>query len=165
MKHPIAIMTILAALSGCAAFDQPMQFALENYPGDTPLERTLAKANLEKNRNPGCGGTSLCQLTLPNREELAVANWFDCKAYVMSKAYALQDAGIDESRMRVAQFDLIDQSHVVLVVDEHYVLDNLDSSVRRLREYTHLEPVLASLPSTLMARNRGQLPVVAQKRW
>jgi hypothetical protein len=154
-------LMILVVLSGCAVFDQPAHFALEDYPGATPLERLLAKVNLERNRAPACGGNSFCQSALPSREELAATDFFDCKAYVMSKAYALQDAGIDESRMRVAQLDLMEGPHVVLEVDQRYVLDNLDSSVRQLREYARFEPVLASLP---WARKPGRLRMVSQAR-
>jgi hypothetical protein len=162
MKVLLTGVMILAALSGCAFFDQPAHFATEDYPGATPLERLLAQVNLEHNLAPACGGNSRCQLRLPSREELSASNFFDCKAYVMSKAYALQDAGIDESRMRVARFDLMDASHVVLVVDQRYVLDNLDGSVRQLREYARFEPVLASLPRPLMARKLERLPTVSQ---
>jgi len=91
----MAGLMIFGALSGCAVFDQPAHFTLADYPGATPLEHLLAKVNLEQNRAPACGGNSLCQLALPSREELASTNFFDCKAYIMGKAYALQDAGID----------------------------------------------------------------------
>jgi len=66
--------------------------------------------------------------------------------------------------MRVAQLDLMDGPHVVLEVDQRYVLDNLDSSVRQVREYVRFDPVLASLPWTLMARKPGRLPMVSLAR-
>ena len=164
MKHLMTGLMISAALSGCAIFDQPAHFAVDDYPGATPLERLLAKVNLEQNRAPSCPGKPLCQLALPSREELAGTYLFDCKAYVMGKAYALQDAGIDESRMRVAQLDRIDGAHVVLVVDHRYVLDNLDSSVRQVREYARYEPVLTPLPRVLMASKPGPIPLASLAR-
>lgn len=74
----------------------------------------------------------------------------------MAKAYALQDAGVDESRMRIAELKLMERSHVVLVVDERYVLDNVYSAVRGLHEYErfHASERLATLPVTLMAEGR-----------
>ena len=146
-------MMILSAFAGCANFEQPAHFAVDEYPGGTRLERVLAKINLEQNRFPSCGRDSICQSGLPTREEVTTAVRFDCKAYVMSKAYALQDAGIDASRMRVAQMDFARASHVVLVVDERYVLDNLDSTVRPISEFARFQPVLAELPANLMARD------------
>lgn len=145
-------MIVLSAFTGCAAFDHPAQFALDEYPGRTSLERTIAKAHLEQNRARGCAANSVCQRSMPSREELAAESHFDCKAYVMSKAYALQDAGIDESRMRVARIDFAIGPHVVLVVDERYVLDNNDSNVRQWDEYALFAPVLARLPPILMER-------------
>lgn len=157
MQQFVGGMILLSALAGCAAFDRPAQFSLDDYPGSTPLERTLARVNLEQNRAHSCGAGALCQLSMPSREELAAANFYDCKAYVMSKAYALEDAGIDASRMRVALFRFATGSHVVLVVDERYVLDNIDGSVRQLREYSNFQPMLANLPPTLMARSPARL--------
>ena len=165
MKHLVTGLTIVAALSGCAAFHQPAQFALEDYPGDTPLERKLAQVNLEHNRARACGNGALCQRWMPSREELAAASAYDCKAYVMSKAYALQDAGIDASRMRLAQFGITGGSHVVLVVDDRYVLDNLDGNVRQIREYARFDPVVASLPWTLMARKAAPVPTLSQANY
>lgn len=155
MKRTIAAL-IAAALAGCASFDQPAVFALEDYPGATSFERTLWKTNLELNRLRACGANRLCQTSLPSREELAAAGALDCKGYAMGKAYALQDAGVNESRMQVALMQYMGTPHVVLVVDNRYVLDNMDSTVRPLAEYERFSPVLASLPADLMARKSGQ---------
>ena len=45
---------------------------------------------------------------------------------------------------------------VTLVVDERYVLDNFDGTVRRLDEYQWMHPQFAALPELLMAQ--GRLP-------
>ncbi len=145
------ILACVALLAGCAAFEQPASFPVDRYAGDTLLERVLSRANVEANRAPACALISPCQASLPSREELARAHFLDCKGYAMAKAYALQDAGIEASRMRIAELDLMGRPHVVLVVDERYVLDNLDDNVRRLADYRRFEPVLAALPAVLMA--------------
>lgn len=139
------------AISGCAAFQEPARFPAERYAGDTPLESTLSQVNVEANRAPACALISPCQASLPSRDELARTRFLDCKGYAMAKAYALQDAGIDASRMRAAELELMGRRHVVLVVDERYVLDNLNDSVRRIEEYRRFQPVLAALPAALMA--------------
>lgn len=154
MTRAMAVsMAVLVMLSGCAAFDEPARFAPGEYSGVTPLERLLDMVNLEKNRARPCGMNERCQSGLPSRTEVATANFYDCKAYVMSKAYALQDAGIEASRMRVASLGLMGLRHAVLVVDNRYVLDNLDGSVRQLQEYTRFEPMLSDLPARLMVRD------------
>jgi hypothetical protein len=145
-----------AALGGCAAFEQPAPFALERYPGATPHERLLEKVNFEANLRHPCAQIRRCQEALPSREELQASAFLDAKGYAMAKAYALQDAGVDESRMRIATFNLMGRSHVVLVVDERYVLDNAHGAVRALHEYQRFDVPerLASLPVTLMAEGR-----------
>ena len=144
-------MACAALLAGCAAFDQPASFPVERYAGGTLLERVLSRVNLEANRAPACALISPCQASLPSREELARTHFLDCKGYAMAKAYALEDAGIDASRMRIAELDVMGRPHVVLVVDERYVLDSFDDNVRRLADYRRFELVLAALPAVLMA--------------
>jgi len=51
------------------------------------------------------------------------------------------------------------------VVDDRYVLDNLDSSVRQVREYARFDPVLASLPWILMARRAAPVPTLSQANY
>jgi predicted transglutaminase-like cysteine proteinase len=150
------LLIAAAALSGCAAFDRQAEFPLERYPGATAYLQLLEKVNLEANLHRPCAQIRRCQEGLPSREELQRAAFFDAKGYAMAKAYALQDAGIDESRMRLADFKLMDRSHVVLVIDERYVLDNVYNAVRSLDQYQrfHVPERLASLPVTLMAEGR-----------
>jgi predicted transglutaminase-like cysteine proteinase len=145
MNRLIALCAALL-LPGCAAFQQPAAFAPERYAGETELQRLLARVNLEANRAQPCALLSPCQSDLPTRAELARSTFLDCKGYVMSKAYALEDAGIDGSRMRVARVEVMGRPHAVLVVDGRYVLDNLDANVRRLGDYERFSPVLAALP-------------------
>jgi hypothetical protein len=144
--RPLILALAVATLSGCAAFDEPAGFGPDRYAGDSPLQRLLAKVNVEANRAPPCALLSPCQADLPSRAELARSTFLDCKGYVMSKAYALEDAGIDTSRMRVAQVERLGRPHVVLVVDGRYVLDNLDANLRSLDDYGRFDPVLAALP-------------------
>jgi hypothetical protein len=154
----------MVVLAGCAAFQEPVRFPAERYTGETPLERTLSQVNIEANRAPGCALISPCQATLPSRDELARTRFLDCKGYAMAKAYALQDAGIEANRMRIAELELMGRRHVVLVVDERYVLDNLDDSVRRIEEYRRFQPVLAALPATLMAGSAASAGQTSPKR-
>ena len=151
-----AFMSILAAavLCGCAAFERPAEFALDRYPGDTQQERLLAKVNVEANRNRPCAQLTRCQRELASREVLREARFYDGISYAMAKSYALQDAGIDESRLRIAQFNVLNQTHIALVVDERYVLDNFDDAVRRIDEYRRLNPSFAALPEALMVAGR-----------
>lgn len=153
MKKLIVALSA-AALAGCAAFDKPAEFALERYDGETPFQQLLSKVNLEQNFNRPCAQLTRCQEAMPSRGELRAATFLDCKGYTMAKAYALQDAGIDEARLRIAQFDLFGRSHAVLVIDERYVLDNFYDHVRGLDEYQRFAPQLAALPGTLMAEGR-----------
>jgi predicted transglutaminase-like cysteine proteinase len=143
-----------AALSGCAAFDRQAEFPLERYPGATAHERLLEKVNLEANLHRPCAQIRRCQEALPSRAELQATAFLDAKGYAMAKAYALQDAGVDESRMRIATFNLMNRSHVVLVVDERHVLDNAQSRVRRLEDYARFRVARRDLPATLMAEGR-----------
>lgn len=145
----------IVVLGGCAAFHRPPQFALERYEGATPFERLLAKVNREENLNRPCGGNRLCQQALPSRAEIQSALSFDCKAYTMAKAYALQDAGVAASRMRTAVFPFLGGRHMVLVVDERYVLDNFYQHVRPIEEYLALSPQLLPLPVVLMAEGQN----------
>ncbi len=163
MNRALIFFAVLA-VAGCAAFQEPARFSAERYAGDTPLERTLSKVNVETNRVAACALVSPCQLDLPSREELARTRFLDCKGYAMAKAYALQDAGIDPSRMRVAGMELMGRQHLVLVVDERYVLDNLDDSVRRIEEYRRFQPTLAALPAPLMAGAPASAGPTAPKR-
>jgi hypothetical protein len=151
-----ALMLVLAAalLGGCAAFERPADFALERYPGATEHERLLAKVNIEANRNRPCAQLTRCQRSLASRDELRKAAFLDGIGYAMAKSYALQDAGIDDSRLRIAQFTVLAQTHVALVVDERYVLDNFYDGVRRLEEYQRLHPSVAALPEALMVAGR-----------
>lgn len=151
-------------VAGCAAFQEPARFPVDGYAGETLLERVLSRVNVEANRSPACALISPCQAGLPSREELARTHFLDCKGYAMAKAYALEDAGIDASRMRIAELDLMGRTHVVLVVDERYVLDNFDDNVRRLAEYRRFQPVLAALPATLMAGSPPSAGPTAPKR-
>jgi hypothetical protein len=153
MKMWLPVLTIVA---GCAAFDRPADFPLERYPGATAHERLLAKVNVETNRNRPCASLRRCQEGVPSRVDLLSAPYLDGLGYAMAKSYALQDAGVDERRMRIANFSVLGASRVALVVDERYVLDNLDSSVRSLEEYARAHPQLAALPELLMAQ--GRLP-------
>jgi hypothetical protein len=150
------ILIAAAALSGCAAFDRQAEFPLERYPGATTYVQLLEKVNLEANLHRPCAQIRRCQPLMPSRDELQSTAFLDAKGYAMAKAYALQDAGIDESRMRVADFKLMGRSHVVLVLDERYVLDNVYNSVRSLDQYQrfHVPERLAALPVTLMAEGR-----------
>lgn len=143
---------LTALLSGCAAFQENAGFPEEDYFGDTPLERLLSKINKEANYERPCRLLSRCQADLPTREELARTAFLDSKGYVMKKAYALQDAGVDEARMRVATFELFRFLHYVLVVDGRYVLDNFHSPVRELGDYVDFNPVVQAIPHVLMAR-------------
>jgi hypothetical protein len=143
-----------AVLSGCAAFDRQAEFPLERYPGATPYLQLLEKVNLEANLHRPCALIRRCQDALPSRDELQATVFLDAKGYAMAKAYALQNAGIDESRMRVAHFKLLERSHVVLVVDERYVLDNVYNRVRTLRDYERFHERPRELPETLMAQGR-----------
>jgi hypothetical protein len=151
-----ALMPFLAAalLGGCAAFERPAEFALDRYPGATEHERLLAKVNIEANRNRPCAQLTRCQRSLASREELSKAAFLDGVGYAMAKSYALQDAGIDESRLRLAHFRVLAEPHVALVVDERYVLDNFYDGVRRLDEYQRLQPDFAALPEVLMMAGR-----------
>jgi len=146
------LVAACVVLSGCTSFDRPAEFALERYEGATRLEQLLSKVNREENLNRPCGGNRLCQTRLPSRSEVQSALQFDCKAYTMAKAYALQDAGIHESRMRTAVFPFRGGRHMVLVVDERYVLDNFHSDVRRIEQYRNTALVRYPIPAALMAR-------------
>lgn len=148
------ILVASAALGGCAAFDRQAEFPLERYPGATPYLQLLEKVNLEANLHRPCAQIRRCQDAFPSRDELQATAFLDAKGYAMAKAYALQNAGIDESRMRVAQFKLMERSHVVLVVDERYVLDNVYNRVRTLRDYQRFHERPVALPETLMAEGR-----------
>jgi predicted transglutaminase-like cysteine proteinase len=143
-----------AALAGCAAFERQAEFPLERYPGATAYEQLLEKVNLEANLHRPCAQIRRCQEALPSRDELQATAFLDAKGYAMAKAYALQNAGVDESRMRVAQFKLMDRTHVVLVVDERYVLDNVYSRVQSLERYERFDIARKDLPATLMAEGR-----------
>ena len=83
----------------------------------------------------------------------------------MHKVYALQDAGINEGRLKVAIFEMMGKPHAVLVVDNRYVLDNLDSNIRSYSDYARFEPMLAAIPANLVARpaHRGSGAVVIGK--
>jgi hypothetical protein len=154
MKALIPLITAAALLAGCAAFERAAEFALERYPGDTEHERLLAKVNVEANRNRPCGQLTRCQRELVSREVLREARFFDGIGYAMAKSYALQDAGIDDSRLRIAQFNVLNETRVALVVDERYVLDNFYDGVRRVDEYLRLNPSFAALPEALMVAGR-----------
>lgn len=150
-----ALMPMFAALlCGCSAFQQPADFALDRYPGASEHEQLLAKVNIETNFNRPCAQLTRCQRALVSREELRGARFLDGIGYAMAKSYALQDAGIDESRLRIAQFNVLNQTHVALVVDERYVLDNFYDGVRRIEEYQRLHPSFAALPEVLMVAGR-----------
>lgn len=143
---------LTALLSGCAAFQENAGFPEEQYFGDTPFERRLSKVNKEANYALACRLLSRCQAELPTREELSRAAFLDSKGYVMKKAYALQDAGVDASRMSVATFELFRFLHYVLVVDGRYVLDSFHSPLRELGDYERFNPVIQAIPHALMAR-------------
>lgn len=143
---------LTALLSGCAAFQENADFPEEQYFGDTPFERLLSKVNKEANYSRPCRLLSRCQADLPAREELSRAAFLDSRGYVMKKAYALQDAGVDESRMRLATFELFRFLHYVLVVDGRYVLDSFHSPVRELKDYERFDPVIQPIPHGLMVR-------------
>jgi predicted transglutaminase-like cysteine proteinase len=151
-----ALIPLIAAalLGGCAAFDRPAEFALERYPGDSDHERLLAKVNVEVNRHRPCAQLTRCVRDLPSREVLREARLFDGISYAMAKSYALQDAGVDDGRLRIAQFSVLGETRVALVVDERYVLDNFDDGVRRVEEYRRLNPSFAALPERLMVAGR-----------
>ena len=153
MKAFLSLL-VVAALSGCAWFERPADFALERYPGGTEYERLLAKVNTEVNQNRPCAQLTRCQRALPTREALSEAKLYDGVAYAYAKSYALQDAGVDDSRLRIAQFTVLNEPHVALVVDERYVLDNFYDGVRRIDEYQRLHPSLAALPDRLMMAGR-----------
>jgi hypothetical protein len=53
--------------------------------------------------------------------------------------------------MRTAVFPFLGGRHMVLVVDERYVLDNFYQQVRPIEEYLALSPQLMPLPPALMA--------------
>lgn len=143
-----------AALCGCAAFERPADFPLERYAGRSAHEQLLAKVNVETNLMRPCAQLTRCQRSAPSRSELRAAAFLDGTGYAMAKAYALQDEGIDESRMRVARYYVLGRWHVALVVDERYVLDNFYSEVRSPHQYDRFHPLLAALPGTLMAEGR-----------
>lgn len=157
MKTLILLLSA-AAIGGCASsnFDRQAEFPLHRYAGDTPFMQLLDKVNLEANLHRPCAQITRCQDTLPSRDELHHTAFLDAKGYSLAKAYALQNAGIDESRMRVAAFPLMNRSHMVLVVDDRWVLDNAYMGVRRIEQYEkfHAYERLASLPVTLMAEGR-----------
>jgi predicted transglutaminase-like cysteine proteinase len=153
MKASAGIFLALM-LWGCAAFEQPAEFARDRYPGDTDHERLLAKVNVEVNRHRPCGHLTRCVRDLPSREVLREAPFFDGNSYAMAKSYALQDAGVDDSRLRIAQFSVLNETRVALVVDERYVLDNFEDGVRRIEEYRRLNPSFAALPERLMVAGR-----------
>jgi predicted transglutaminase-like cysteine proteinase len=160
MKTLLLALSV-AALGGCAssAFDRQAEFPLERYAGNTPFMQLLDKVNLEANQQRPCAQIRRCQETLPSRDELQHTAFLDAKGYSLAKAYALQDAGVDESRMRVAELTLMGRSHMVLVVDNQWVLDNAYTGVRRVDQYEkfHVPEQLASapaLPVTLMAEGR-----------
>jgi predicted transglutaminase-like cysteine proteinase len=153
MKAPAGIFLALM-LCGCAAFQQPAGFALGRYPGNDDHERLLAKVNAEVNRHRPCAQLTRCVRELPSREVLKEARFFDGNSYAMAKSYALQDAGIDDARLRIAQFSVLNETRVALVVDERYVLDNFDDGVRRIEEYGRLNPSFAALPERLMVAGR-----------
>jgi hypothetical protein len=155
MKMRILALAV-AALGGCAAFEQPAEFPLERYPGATRHEQLLAKVNIEANLGRPCALLRRCQEGMPSRVDLITAPFLDGLGYALAKSYALQDAGIDERRMRIAHFNVLGTSRVALVVDERYVLDNMDSNVRRLDQYGRMIPQYAALPEVLMAQ--GRLP-------
>lgn len=149
MQRLLAVFSA-ALLSACATFERPADFAPEAYPGATPFEQTLNRVNLEANRAEPCP-LDTCQSGLPSRAELARAGFIDCKGYVMRKVYALEDAGIGLDRLKVATFEMMGKTHVVLVVDNRYVLDNLDGTIREYSEYVRFEPLLAAIPGNLVA--------------
>jgi len=154
MKAFLPVLAAAALLCSCAAFERPADFALERYPGATEQERLLAKVNVETNRNRPCAQLTRCQRGLVSREELRSARFLDGIGYAMAKSYALQDAGVDESRLRIAQFNVLNETHVALVVDERYVLDNFYDGVRLIDEYQRLHPSFAALPEVLMVAGR-----------
>jgi len=49
---------------------------------------------------------------------------------------------------------VLNETHVALVVDERYVLDNFYDGVRRIEEYKRLHPSFAALPEVLMFAGR-----------
>jgi hypothetical protein len=149
-------LVLLAALGGCAAFEQPAEFPLERYSGATAHERLLAKVNIETNHARPCALLRRCQEGQPSRVDLITAPFLDGLGYALAKSYALQDAGVGEHRMRITHFNVLGVSRVALVVDERYVLGNMDSAVRRLEEYERMDPRYAALPELLMAQ--GRLP-------
>lgn len=153
-----ASILLAALLSGCAtsAFQEQAEFPLSRYAGATEFEQLLDKVNLEANRHRPCLQIRSCQDGLPSRDDLQRSAILDAKGFAMAKAYALQDAGIDESRMRVASFPLMNRSHTVLVVDERYVLDYYYANVQGIDEYNkfRVRDNLAALPETLMLAGR-----------
>jgi predicted transglutaminase-like cysteine proteinase len=153
MKAPAGIL-ILLMLCGCTAFERPVDFALERYPGDGDHERLLAKVNADVNRHRPCAQLTRCVRELPSREALREAPLYDGISYAMAKSYALQDAGVDDARMRIAEYQVLGQTRVALVVDERYVLDNFDAGVRRIDEYQRMNPSFAALPEALMIAGR-----------
>jgi len=153
MKRLLACLSFMS-LAACATFDRPADFALERYDGATPLEKMLSKVNLEENQARSCRLLSRCQPQLPGREEVEQAAFLDDQGKAMAKAYALQDAGVNAARMRLAGFDLPHGSHVVLVVDDRYVLDNFYDSVRPIADYQRFRPRFVAVPATLMAEGR-----------
>lgn len=154
MQRLLAVFSA-ALLSACATFERPAAFAPEAYPGATPFEKTLNQVNIEANRAEPCP-LDTCQSGLPSRAELARAGFIDCKGYVMRKAYALEDAGIGSDRLKVATFQTMGKTHAVLVVDNRYVLDNLDGTIREYSEYVRFEPLLAAIPGNLVAGREPQ---------
>jgi len=64
----------------------------------------------------------------------------DCKGYAVSYYYALLDAGITDDRMFLMVLQLPDKSvgHIVLVVDNKYVLDNAVVNIPDYRAYMGL---------------------------
>lgn len=151
-----------ALLCGCAGFERATDFPLGRYPGAGVEEELLAKVNLETNRRPQCDRVAGCQRGLPSRAEVTAAPFLDSKGYALAKAYALQDAGFDESRMRIARIESMGRGHSVLVVDERYVLDSFYSDVRKVSEYRRLRQMVAALPGPLMAQGRAPSAAVGR---
>src|SRR3990172_381623 len=153
--NKLLAVCIAAFLPACVSFEQPAAFAPDAYPGATSFDKTLNQVNIEANQARPCP-LNTCQSGLPSRAELARADFIDCKGYVMRKVYALQDRGVGEERLKVATFELMDKTHAVLVVDNRYVLDNLDGSIRDYAEYARFSPALHELPARLVARPAPQ---------
>jgi len=127
----ILLVLIVIVITGCAGFDTP------RLPVPFVVLETNAIVNqtpyLDDNENYGQEDYWATPREFYNKSR------GDCEDYAIAKYFALRDAGIPASRMRlvVGEIDDGDGVHMVLFVKykETFVLDNIVQRVTPLTEY------------------------------